>query len=345
MIKRFSIVLVLVLFIWACSGHKGKTVERGFYYWKTEFRYSGENERILKALHVKKLYMRFFDVSADKADSIVKPLQPIIFKDQLPSSIEVVPVVFITDESLMMTDSTAIPTLAKNIISMVDKMDSIYLKSRIHEIQLDCDWGPKTKNKYFSLLQNIKAITKERNWLVTATIRLYQVKYPNIAGVPPVDRGTLMAYNMQPVTKLRVKNSIIELKEEEKYLSNLDNYPLTLDVVLPIFYWGILFRNKVFNGILYELTEKEIKDNSFFEQIDDDSYQARDGVDIGGVHVEKGDIIRLEECDTKTLEKSVTLIESHNKTDSLNISFFSLDSNLVNHIGYEKLEDLYSQYR
>ena len=64
------------------------------------------------------------------------------------------------------------------------------------EIQLDCDWNSSTQKKYFNLIEEMKLYPTWENIVWSATIRLHQLKYPKQTGVPPVNKGVLMFYNM-----------------------------------------------------------------------------------------------------------------------------------------------------
>ena len=137
----------------------------------------------------------------------------------------------------------------------------------------------------------------------------------------------------------------MDVEEERKYLTALDRYPLKLDVVLPIFYWGVLFRDNRFAGILNNLDEKALKANAAFQKEESNNYRASYDAQLNNYTILKGDRIRLENCTEKDMEESISLISSKNKTDTLCLSFFSLDSQLINSSGNEKISQYYSDYR
>lgn len=334
----------ILLCLAGCKKASDKIVERGFYYWRTEFKLSPEERLALEKLQVTKLYVRFFDVVFDTQRHAPEPRQPIIFNDSIPRGVTVVPVVFITNETISKTDSSKIPQMAGYIVRDID-LAVTGIKRNISEIQIDCDWSSSTKEKYFALLKHISDSAVKKHWDITATIRLYQAKYQSLAGIPPVSRGALMAYNMGTLTNPATKNSIMDVREEKKYLAILEKYPLKLDVVLPLFYWGVLFRDNRFAGVLNNLDEKTLNNNPAFQLEESNNYRARYDAQLNNFTILKGDRIRLESCTDKDMEESITLIASKNKTDTLCLSFFSLDSHLVNSSGYEKISGYYSDYR
>ena len=54
--------------IFSCNDKKAaRTVEPSFYYWKSVFKLSGFEKQRLDSLHVKTIYIKFFDVDWDDA--------------------------------------------------------------------------------------------------------------------------------------------------------------------------------------------------------------------------------------------------------------------------------------
>lgn len=113
------------------------------------------------------------------------------------------------------------------------------------EIQIDCDWTKETKETYFNLLKELQRPSFFRGKKVSCTIRLHQVKYLISSGTPPVNQGLLMVYNMGNLSKYGGQNSIFDLKEARDYRENLAQYPIPLDIALPltIGLYGLSIRN------------------------------------------------------------------------------------------------------
>ena len=84
----------------------------------------------------------------------------------------------------------------------------------------------------------LEAFKKEYRYQLSATIRLHQVKYREETGVPPVDYGVLMYYNMGHISAMGA-NSIYDRSTALRYLGKLREYPLPLDIALPMFAWGV----------------------------------------------------------------------------------------------------------
>jgi len=129
-----------------------------FYHWKTESNIGQKELQFLDSLKCKKIYVRFFDVKWVENQKAAFPFAE--FKNSNKQKLEqvIVPVVFITNEALIKTNSNTIVTLAEKISDkLIRLLDSNNIsREQVDEFQFDCDWSEKTKDKYFLLLNNIK---------------------------------------------------------------------------------------------------------------------------------------------------------------------------------------------
>jgi len=80
-------------------------------------------------------------------------------------------------------------------------------------------------------VQKLNILKKDFN--VTATIRLHQIKFKDKTGIPPVDQGVLMAYNIGEL-KNNKQNSILEANIVKQYINKNTEYPLKLKLALDI---------------------------------------------------------------------------------------------------------------
>lgn len=222
----FERCLFFLLLLCACNGREERKVQRSFYYWKTVFHLSPKEAQTLQALSVHKLYVKVFDVDWDEATLSVKPVAKSIFKESPPKDVSIIPVVFITQEPLQRLDKAGLDSLAKNTASLLSAIANANKLSLSAEVQMDCDWTSNTKEAYFYLLQQVKQQPFFQNKTLSATIRLHQLKFISQNGVPPADKGLLMAYNMGNLRYPQTANSIIDEGELKKYVNNLKTYPL-----------------------------------------------------------------------------------------------------------------------
>jgi hypothetical protein len=143
------------------------------------------------------LYLRFFDVEASEPGASLHPVAEVVLAPgaRLPAGVELVPVVFLREAALRGLPPGRPEVLAREVLAAVDRRASV-LGTSYGEVQLDCDWADGTRDAWFTFLRAATALAHARQLQVSATVRLHQVKYRERTGVPPVDRGMLMAYNM-----------------------------------------------------------------------------------------------------------------------------------------------------
>lgn len=342
-----SVVLVTMV---SCSEKKEeRQIERSFYYWKSVFNLTGIEKQQLDLLHVETFYIKFFDVDWNEENRLPIPvakLQTTNYK--LPELIQIIPTVFITNECIQKIDSSQVAELANRIYTLIQDMSNSNGFNSIKEIQIDCDWTQATREKYFRLLHNLKRILsvaegKTSNRKLSCTIRLHQIKFLVKTGVPPVDRGLLMCYNMGNLKNPATNNSILETKELKKYIGNLSNYPLPLDVAFPLFDWKVLYRNNTYAGLIQNLPGKNFTDA--FAKRNSNRYELLKDTLLEGFDLHKGDIIRDEQCNVKEILSAAAEVNRLLKNTRLRVSLYHLDSVILNKYTTHELESIYNSLR
>lgn len=332
---------LMILLLASCK-HPRK-INSSFYYWKTVYQNSSIQANYLRYCHVSKLYVRIMDVDFAQRE-IPLPISPIIFKDHLPDTIRMVPVVFIVNDLLKQIDTTQLKILAGNIVPYVDTKIGQAGKKNYDELQIDCDWTATTRDSYFYLLKQLAKRTSARHQTLSATLRLHQLKDQKASGVPPVQRVMLMCYNMGNLRKYGDQNSILELSELKKYLGqNLSDYPIAMDVGLPLFSWAVTFRDKQYIGISKKLNLALLTNKNHFKFIRNNLYEAVK--DIPEYGLLDGDEVRWESVSEKDLKLTAAYISPYIKADSLNIVYFHLDNNLTDTYTYADLEKTTALFR
>jgi hypothetical protein len=309
----------------SCSAKKERiSITPAFYHWQTEVKLSNFEKNYLDDFPIQKLYLKFFDVDKENGKIIPKAS---IYGDSLFFLLKnktIIPTIFITNRTLKEISNPQILDLSKKIVT---KINGLAEQNGLgfQEIQLDCDWTLTTKTAYFELIKNIRQqlpnIIK-----ISATIRLHQIKFAEKTGIPPVDRGMLMYYNMGNLEEIATKNSIIDNQIGQQYLKNAINYPLDLDVALPIFAWGVLFRDGKMIRLINDLREIDLADTSRFESIDVTHFNAKKSNYLKGYYLYEGDEIRLENSPQKALENAAKLLAPNLNGTERNVVFYHLDS-------------------
>lgn len=333
---RFWWIIVLCS-LWTCNVKEDSTVQTSFYHWKQDFSLGDYELDRLTALNVQRMYVRFFDVDWQNGRPL--PLSIVHANTSFPESVEIVPVIFITNRTILKSDESEIEKLAGQITRKLFEQAEIFSQV-IPEVQIDCDWSGKSRDRYFNLLQVIRTTLAERNIKLSATIRLHQIKYYQRTGVPEVDRGALMFYNTGTVDDPATTNSILDLSTAKSYFENFENYPLPLDVALPIFRWGVVFQGDRFVRLINGLNSSLLQDSSRFMKVGENQFELRKSMYIEGYYLYKGDRIRTEEVKKETLLEAASLLASELKPDDRHLIFYHLDSTLIANYPHEVLETI-----
>jgi hypothetical protein len=204
------------------------------------------------------------------------------------------PVIYIDNEALKKRS---------DILKLITKT----VPKDVKELQLDCDWTLFTKKRYFNLLKALKS----RYHFLTTTIRLHQVKFFKKTGVPPVDRGVLMFYNMSDFLDIKTKNYILDLEEAKKYLINFDKYPLKLDLALPLYSQATVIRYAKVVKLIEGVRKKDMDEK--FVHIKENRYRVLKTNYLKGSLVYEGDIVRVDEVSLEKLKKALKMLSFHPK--------------------------------
>jgi len=373
--QKFLSPFIICLFLVACGHHpRPKDVEQknGFYYWSTSYWANEGQTALMDTFNTQVVYLRLFDVGWDQETMQPTPMGNFYSDNQaeLYDKFEVIPTIFITNETFKNIEVDQIPGLVSRIYHRVvghfnslagnkvyngkwyhDQHDPYYQKSadfkqlvvkdsltkhyfnRVKEIQIDCDWTESTREKYFEFLTQVKKKFGEK--IISCTIRLYPYKYPDKAGVPPVDKGMLMCYNVGDVTKEETPNSIFNKKEVMKYLNTKKKYPLTLDYALPIFEWTAIYRNHRLIRIVDKMNNNDLSKKEIFVEGLDEAGVKKWGVlqdiELGDLQLrlKKHDVIKTESIDYNELIYIAKVLSEKNLNPSPHIVLFSFQPQIV----------------
>ncbi|RYZ27399.1 MAG: hypothetical protein EOO10_12815 [Chitinophagaceae bacterium] len=326
------------LLLCSCNGREERKLQRSFYYWKTVFRLSPTEQKAVNGLGIQNLYVKFFDVDWNSEKQTTEPVAKILFQDAAPSAVVITPVVFITQEPLQKSDTATLNALARNITNLLSSIASNNNLRLSNEIQLDCDWTAKTKDAYFYLLQQVKKQGFFQNKIVSATIRLHQLKFITQNGVPPVDKGLLMCYNMGNLRYPQTKNSILDEDELKKYINTLQNYPLPLDVALPIFDWYILFEGSKYKGLV-----RDFKPGPGWEE--KDRIDFKKDTTISGYSFKAGQWLRHEKSNPDDVKAGAERISKKLKSKELTVILYHLNQENLSKYNQNELESFYDSFR
>jgi hypothetical protein len=346
--KVFFFGMITMLFFSCQKQNKIENVERAFYYWKSDESHLNDAEyKILDSLKVEDLYVKLFEVKYDQTMGNIPIAKTSVNNgywygsDLKKDTLNIIPTVFIKNEVFLKSKKDELDTLAHNVKYLVSK----YHKDRFrnypdyNEIQIDCDWTIKSKDNYFYFLKELARVTKKD---LSCTLRLYPYKYRTKMGVPPVKRATLMCYNLiQPFAE-RNKNSILDIKELETYLTVDKKYPIHLDIALPLFSWGFHYQYDEFKGFV-KVDEGFLKKTC--DRKSDFWYEIKKDTSLNDTYFRIGDKIKYEDVGSAKVSEAIKELRQKVKFDqSARVTFFHLDSVILKKYKYETLDRYYSSF-
>jgi hypothetical protein len=317
--KEYARLLLIFLVICLSSCHHNtKTIS--FYYWRNNYAPDSTERKALATNGVHTLYVRYFDVDLSDSDATPAPVSPVRFTTQ-PAGFTVVPVIFFRNRVFQKLDSAASEDLARKVLGLVRRIDvSAHLQPV--EIQFDCDWTERTRDNYFRFIRQYHALS---GVILSSTIRLHQIKFFERTGIPPVDHGILMFYNMGNIDA-GTGNSIYDRSIAHRYTPSLRNYPLMLDVGLPIFSWGLQIRDGRVIQLLDKTNAGDFDKDTNFNRISPNWYSANHPCFKKGYYFRDNDTVKVESVSADDLLDMVNDVNRHSNQKIRNLIFFDLDS-------------------
>jgi hypothetical protein len=274
---------------------------------------------------VKRLYIRYFDIDLSPQTQKPYPRTPIRFEDKT-LDFEIIPVVYIKNK-VMLNKKLNVMDLAEKTNNFIQQIN---LKNNIavHEIQIDCDWTLESKDNYLKFIEVFKKVSNKK---LSATIRLHQIKYFKKTKIPNVDRGVLMYYNMGTIAADSL-NSIYDRNIANRYLSSLQNYPLPIDIALPVYSWGIHIRDRKIIGLRNKIDVNNLKNSSSFVLTKENWFTVKKSNFTGGIFYKENDQLKIETISRNDLLEMAGDIEENTTQNPKEIIFYDLDEfNLKNY--------------
>lgn len=326
----FYILSILSLYLEGCQ--QKNTADTAFYYWKTTFFLDQQQKEFLRKTGNNHLFLRFFDVTWNEQLHEAIPNGVIDIHTPI-HHLKVSPVVYITNQTFQNMDAKDSDSLAFKVNRLLNQI-AVAQHINYTLVQIDCDWTMGTRKKYFSFLKAFKQFNGKQ---LQATIRLHQIKYPERTGVPPVDKGLLMFYNMGKISAgLNTPNSIYNQKDAAAYIGSLSNYRLPLDVALPAFSWAIQIRGAEVVQLYGKIGLADLAAVQNFEPIKKGTgkiaenvfvYKSRKSFYLKGIYIKKDDLFKLETMDAVSIDQAAAQVAKKLRPlENRNIIYYELSS-------------------
>jgi len=329
--RIFTCVSIILLFL-SCQKNEDRDID--FYYWKSNVSFNDLEKEYFSQLQAKKLYIRLFDV--DKSGGMLP--EPIGMINQFNGNdleAEYIPTVFITNRTFENLPAEHIKLLAGNVYRQIEQIMNSCNVENFNEIQIDCDWTNGTRSNFFHFLEELKRISNKK---ISCTLRLHQIKFRQKTGIPPVEKGYLMCYATSSPKENDGKNSILDIELLKNYLSDVETYPLDFDIALPLYSWAVVRNHlgniKLINGV----TAEELQNDKRFEKITDMRFKILEDIFFGGMYLNEGCIINIENITPDLLNMAKNHIGKKLKNKNYGIVYFHLDSKFIKRFTIKELQ-------
>lgn len=351
--KPFFINVFLLSFLLLAACEKAVESQQyeppkiGFYHWQQRLNADSLPQHLLST--GEPLYTKCFDVSwsagAPKALAVLD-----IDSSQIKP--ELIPVVFITNAVMKHSSQAQLEQLSTDLLSLVNAILLDYRSSNVGKkalypaLQIDCDWTISSRDNYFHFLQLLRKQLDE-DVVLSSTIRLHQYRDSDAQGIPPVDRGTLMAYNVGDLNSWATINSQLDSNITASYLKRKSkkSYPLPLDIALPYYEWAAIYRNNELAYLINELTATQLTDSSRFEQLSTTRFQVKKSTYLDGYYLYSNDLIRLEGPDSTTLQTVAKQLATVPGFPDQKLLFYRIGSSASRQANIKQFEALASLLR
>jgi hypothetical protein len=162
-------------------------------------------------------------------------------------------------------------------------------------------------------------------------------------GVPPVDKVMLMCYNLIKPLSNSNKNSILDIDEFKTYLNEKRNYPLHIDIALPVFSWSQLYQNNHFQKLI-DISKEEL--TNFTKQVKPMWYEVTKDTTINwDSYYRVADQIKFEDVSVKTINEAIEVIKKNVPLENTTtIALFDLDDSIFNRYNNEEISSFYTTF-
>ncbi len=336
---KWWLSICLLMCCLACT-KPPRTITRGFYYWKQRYAPDTAILHTLEALQTRRLYVKLFDVTLAADKHTVAPVARLEQRSAFPAGMEIIPTVFIMNDVWPQVQPD---TLAARVARLMAQMSP----QAAPEVQIDCDWTRGSRQPYFAFLQALRQQHFLQGRQLSVTIRLHQLKFLTSSGVPPADKGLLMCYNMGNLRQYGAQNSILNMEDMKAYTGHnrIKQYPLSLDLALPLFSWSVLFRQHNYAGLLRNLDENSFQNGQVFRHSKGQLYTVIKDTVMNGYALHAGDEVRYEDCAPALLEETADYLSAQRQDHDPVVIFYHLDENILSKYALSELEKTYDLLR
>ena len=132
-------------------------------------------------------------------------------------------------------------------------------------------------------------------------------------------------------------------------LGTTKNYPLPLDLALPVFSWALVYRDGELWKIIPEVPDAELNDTTRFQKISNpkskiqnpkSTFRIRKGTFVAGHYLRPNDLLRVEAISPELLREAAALVAQADLADDATVAFFHLDTAIIRRYPVQLLDSV-----
>lgn len=322
-----------LLFLVAACHHANAPLQRAFFYNNSRFILNEQERRLLKDANITRLYINFFTVSWEEKNHRPWPTSPVHIDSAslrwiFQSNIEVVPVVFLSNECLEHIAENKVGAMAERINFLVQAVLKRDI-SRNKSILIDCDWNEDTRDKYFATLRYLEMLPFFLGKRIYVGVRLNQCANPEAFGTPPATAGTLMTFS----------DSLPAVENPD-----FPRYPLPLDLVVPFHNCPVIIRKGSRGPAITNLADS-VWQHSAIATLTKGRYIISNDTTLGDYYLKAGDQIAVQHANGRDLISSVQTYGRAVGAPDSTLILFQLDSTVATQNDTAKLNGIFDRFK
>ena len=322
-----------IVMISSCTNDNTSHENISFYHWKSKAIFNKSHQKAINIAQTNKIYLHYFDIEnlhePTRSNDGIFPTYVLKSVTQEYQKFEIIPVVYIANRVFKAKDLN-ITFLSNRIKKLINQISKVQFNKEFKQIQIDCDWTGSTRGAYFKLLKQL-----QNHFEIDVTVRLHQIKYKKKTGVPPVKKGTLMLYNVGDL-KNKQQNSILESSIVKQYINSETDYPLSLNIGLPLFSQTIVTNNDNKIKIIKNTERRRLESDDHFKKNDNLNLVVVKDTLYKGFFLSKGYNLKLEEIDENVIIASYNVLKE-SKLNVDEVIFYHLDEKSLSNINLKAL--------
>lgn len=151
----------------------------------------------------------------------------------------------------------------------------------------------------------------------------------------------LMFYNMGKFSSEVGDRAIFDADAAAKYLGRVDDYPLPLDLGLPIWSWTVHVRDGRVIDLLQSTDPDELATHDFLIPGGLDRYTATRTAFLHGTLLREGDVLKVERMGPRDTQAAADLVAPHLRNEPRSVALFDLSERNLQRHGKDTLDLLF----